>query len=99
MATDKVRDQQAWPLVSGVLVQAVLSRDDIKEGASGPEAFTLLLRRLMTHFDRVDTGGLPYYSVCVFSSITFVRISPGFITRPFRGVGVGFEEPHLRLMV
>ena len=29
---------------------------DIKEGASGPEAFTLLLRRLMTHFDRVDTG-------------------------------------------
>ena len=29
---------------------------DIKEGASGPEAFTLLLRGLMTHFDRVDTG-------------------------------------------
>ena len=26
---------------------------DIKEGASGPEAFTLLLRRLMTHFDRI----------------------------------------------
>ena len=26
------------------------------EGASGPEAFTLLLRLLMTHFDRVDTG-------------------------------------------
>ena len=25
-------------------------------GAAGPEAFTLLLRLLMTHFDRVDTG-------------------------------------------
>ena len=29
---------------------------DVEEGASGPEAFTLLRRRLMTHFDRVDTG-------------------------------------------
>ena len=29
---------------------------DVENGASGPEAFTLLLRRLMTHFDRVDTG-------------------------------------------
>ena len=29
---------------------------DVEEGASGPEAFTLLLRRLMTHFDRIDTG-------------------------------------------
>ena len=29
---------------------------DVEEGASGPEAFTLLLRRLMTHFHRVDTG-------------------------------------------
>ena len=28
----------------------------MEEGASGPEAFTLLPRRLMTHFDRVDTG-------------------------------------------
>ena len=28
----------------------------MENGASGPEAFTLLLRRLMTHFDRVDTG-------------------------------------------
>ena len=25
-------------------------------GESGPEAFTLLLRQLVTHFDRVDTG-------------------------------------------
>ena len=29
---------------------------DVEEGASGPEAFTLLLRRLMTHFDYVHTG-------------------------------------------
>ena len=29
---------------------------DIKEGTSGPEAFTLLLRRLLTHVDLVDTG-------------------------------------------
>ena len=29
---------------------------DVEQGASGPEAFTLRLRRLMTHFDRVDTG-------------------------------------------
>ena len=27
---------------------------DVEEGASGPEAFNLLRRRLMTHFDRVD---------------------------------------------
>ena len=29
---------------------------DIKVGASGPEAFILLLRRLMTHLNQVDTG-------------------------------------------
>ena len=29
---------------------------DVEEGASGPEAFNLLLRRLMTHSDHVDTG-------------------------------------------
>ena len=41
---------------------------DINEGASGPEAFTLLLRRLMTHFHRVDTGDgytrLHNFSMC-----------------------------------
>ena len=41
---------------------------DVEEGASGPEDFTLLLRRLMTHFDRVDTGEgytrLHNFSVC-----------------------------------
>ena len=29
---------------------------DVEEGASVPEVFNLLLRRLMTHVDRVDTG-------------------------------------------
>ena len=29
---------------------------DVEEGAAGPEAFNLLLRRLMMHFYRVDTG-------------------------------------------
>ena len=29
---------------------------DAEEGVSGPEAFNLLLRRLMTNVDRVDTG-------------------------------------------
>ena len=33
-----------------------------------------------------------------FPSITFLRVFPGFIARPFRGVGVGFEEPHLRFI-
>ena len=37
--------------------------------------------------------------VSTFPSITFLRVFPGFIARSFRGVGVGFEEPHLRLMV
>ena len=36
--------------------------------------------------------------VSAFPSITFLRVFPGFIAKPFRGVGVGFEEPHLRLM-
>ena len=36
--------------------------------------------------------------VSAFPSIAFLRVFPGFIARPFRGVGVGFEEPHLRLM-
>ena len=29
---------------------------DVEEGASSPEAFNLLLHRLMTHFDHVDMG-------------------------------------------
>ena len=29
---------------------------NVEERASSPEAFTILLRRLVTHVDRVDTG-------------------------------------------
>ena len=47
---------------------------------------------------QVLTDGLPSY-MSAFPSITFFRVFPGFIARPFRGVGVGFEEPHLRFMV
>ena len=40
----------------------------IKGGGTGPEGFTLLLRLLMTHFDRVDTGKgytkLPNFGAC-----------------------------------
>ena len=32
-----------------------------------------------------------------FPSLTVLRVLPGFIATPFRDVGVGFEEPHLRL--
>ena len=42
--------------------------------------------------------------VCViaesaFPSMAFSPRVPGFIARRFRGVGVGFEEPHLQLKV
>ena len=37
--------------------------------------------------------------VSAFPSISFLHVFPGFIARPFRGVRVGFEEPHLRFMV
>ena len=37
--------------------------------------------------------------VTAFPSMTFLHVFPGFIARPFRGVRVGFEEPHLRFMV
>ena len=36
--------------------------------------------------------------VSAFPSIIFLRVFPGFIAKRFRGVGVGLEEPHLRLM-
>ena len=37
-------------------------------------------------------------TVSAFPSVTFLCVFPGFIAKPSRGVGVGFEEPHLRLM-
>ena len=48
---------------------------------------------------QVLTDVLPSYGVCVSSKNYFLRVFPGFIARPLRGVGVGFEAPHLRLMV
>ena len=33
-----------------------------------------------------------------FPSMTFLRVFPVFIAKPFRDVGVGFEEPHPRLI-
>ena len=47
---------------------------------------------------QVLTGGLPSQGVCVPFNY-FPRVFPGFITRPLKGVRVGFEESHLRLMV
>ena len=38
-------------------------------GASGPEAFTLLLRLLMTHFDRVDINQFAYFWKRVMASL------------------------------
>ena len=45
--------------------------------------------------------GLPVvclFVVSAFPSTTFLRVFPGFIAKPFRGVGVGFEDPHLSVM-
>ena len=45
----------------------------------------------------VFDGGLPYYSVCVsFNYFAFFLAS--YIAKSFRGVGGGFDKPHLRLM-
>ena len=76
--------------------------DDTREGFGGGwschSAFSSRPPRHTGGTRQVLTGGLPYYSVCVPSN-TFLRVFPGFIAGPFRGVGVGFEEPHLRFMV
>ena len=37
--------------------------------------------------------------VSAFHSIAFLHDLPGFIARLFKGVGMGFEEPHIRLLV
>ena len=36
--------------------------------------------------------------VSVFPITTFLCVVPAFIAKPFRGMGVVFEEPHLRLV-
>ena len=53
ITTDKPSTADTTTLIDDFCRQ--VSRD-VEGGASGPEAFTLLLRRLMTRFDRVDMG-------------------------------------------
>ena len=60
--------------------------------SSRPPPATLAVR------GRFLTGGLPFYSDCD-SFNYFLRVFPGVISRTRRGVGVGFEESHLRFMV
>ena len=65
---------------------------DVEEGASGPEAFDLLLRRLMTHFDRVDTGEgyTRLHSVCTATpfcdlSLLWYICDPGYESKLVNG--------------
>ena len=53
---------------------------DVEEGASGREDFNLLLRRLMTHLDRVDTaeGYTRLHSVGVCTGMPFCDFSRDF---------------------
>ena len=44
-------------------------------------------------------GGFLVNDMSGFPSFNFLRIFPIFVAMPFRGVGVGFEEPHLRFML
>ena len=51
----------------------------------------------------LEVRGMVLTVVCLiiasaFPSLTFLRVFPGFVAKSFRGVGVGVEEPHLRLM-
>ena len=50
---------------------------DVEEGASCPEAFTLLRRHVMTHFDSVDTreGYTRLHSYCVCTGTPFCDFS------------------------
>ena len=74
------------------------AREGYDGGSSCRSAFFRLAPRHTGGTGQVLTDGLPSYSVCV-SFNYLLRVFPGFIARPFRGVGVGFEEPHLRFMV
>ena len=74
------------------------TREVFDGGLSYHSAFFVSPPATLAVRGRFFDGGLPYYSVCV-SFNYFLRVFPGFIARPFRGVRVGFEEPHLRFMV
>ena len=92
-----------------VLLQFVFFRlapprhaDDTREGFDGGwschSALSSRPPRYTGGTRQVLTDGLPSNSVCV-SFNYFLGVFPGFIARTFRGVGVGFEKPHLRFMV
>ena len=59
-------------------------------GASGPEAFTLLLRLLMTHFDGIDTEeGYTKLHIFVTARLFLISVSSfAYLCRPLRGVSV-----------
>ena len=61
-----------------------------------PSAFFVSPPRHAGGTREVFDGVLPYCSA--FRSTTFLRVFPGFMAKPFRGLGLGFEEPHLRLV-
>ena len=92
------------PLQFAFLRLAPRHADDTREGFDGGwschSAFFVSPPATLAVRGRFLTGGLPYYSVVyAFPSIKFLRVFPGFIARPFRDVGVGFEEPHLRFIL
>ena len=72
---------------------------DVEEGASGPEALYLLMRRLMTHFDRVDRGEgyarLQMFGVCTGMPLCDfsreVRVLVSAVTRSERTLAPGVK--------
>ena len=86
---DKPTPARMATLIGGVFGQ--VSRA-MAGGSSGPEAFTLLLRLLMTHPDRVDTeeGYTKLHtSDCVMArNFTIIVGRVGYVCRPIRGVSV-----------
>ena len=72
---------------------------DVEEGDFGPEAFNILLRWLMTHVDRVDTGEgytrLHSFSVCTgtpfFDFFREFRVLVSAVTRSERILAPGVD--------
>ena len=67
-------------------------------------SFLILAFRFSVHLPRLPppvAGGMAMTFVDAFfrSSFFFHVYFAGFVALPFRGGRVGFEEPHLRLMV
>ena len=91
-----------FSLNSPFLVSPPRHADDMREGFdsgwSCHSAFFVSPPRHTGGTRQVLTDGLPSYSVVV-SFNYFLLVFPGFIAKPFRGVGVGFQDPPLRFMV